>query len=214
MWVAAPSAAIERYIEGLLPPYAAALARYDRDKEQSWAAPGHQGGVAFLKSPVGRAFFDYFGENLFRSDMGIERGALGSLLSHTGPVGESERYAARVFGAHRTYSVLNGTSASNRTIMSACVGDGEIALCDRNCHKSIEQGLVLTGGIPVFLTPTRNRYGIIGPIPPEQLGRRRSRAIAENPLAKNASSKRPVYSVLTNCTYDGMCYHAGEVEDR
>ena len=63
-------------------------------------------------------------------------------------MGESERYAARVFGAHRSYSVLNGTSGSNRAIMSACVGDAEIALCDRNCHKSIEQGLVLTGGMP------------------------------------------------------------------
>ncbi|HET7810352.1 MAG TPA: Orn/Lys/Arg decarboxylase N-terminal domain-containing protein, partial [Steroidobacteraceae bacterium] len=140
-------AAVERYLSQLLPPYAAALANYNRDAEYSWAAPGHQGGVAFLKSPVGRVFFDFFGENLFRTDMGIERGALGSLLGHSGPVGASERYAARVFGANRSYTVLNGTSASNRTIMTACVGDGEIALCDRNCHKSIEQGLALTGGI-------------------------------------------------------------------
>ncbi|HEX2494567.1 MAG TPA: Orn/Lys/Arg decarboxylase N-terminal domain-containing protein, partial [Steroidobacter sp.] len=79
-------AAIERYLEVLLPPYAAALARYDREREYSWAAPGHQGGVAFLKSPVGRVFFDFYGENLFRTDMGIERGQLGSLLDHTGPV--------------------------------------------------------------------------------------------------------------------------------
>ena len=104
-------ASIDRYLETLLPPYAAALARYDREREYSWAAPGHQGGVAFLKSPVGRVFFDFYGENLFRTDMGIERGALGSLLGHSGPVGESERYAARVFGAHRSYTVLNGTSA-------------------------------------------------------------------------------------------------------
>ena len=209
------AAAIERYIQGLLPPFAAALARYDREREYSWAAPGHQGGVAFLRSPVGRAFFDYYGENLFRSDMGIERAALGSLLGHTGPIGESERFAARVFGAHRTYSVLNGTSASNRAIMSACVGDGEIAICDRNCHKSIEQGLVLTGGIPVFLSPPRNRYGIIGPIPPERLEPAAIRkSIEQNPLAKSGSSKRPVYAVVTNCTYDGMCYHAGEAEKR
>src|SRR5918995_1463766 len=208
-------AAMERYLESLLPPYAAALARYDREREYSWAAPGHQGGVAFLKSPVGRVFFDFFGENLFRTDMGIERGALGSLLGHSGPVGESERYAARVFGAHRSYSVLNGTSGSNRAIMSACVGDAEIALCDRNCHKSIEQGLVLTGGIAVFLTPTRNRYGIIGPIPPERLEPDAiTKAIAANPLAKSAASKRPVYAVVTNCTYDGMCYNAAEAEAR
>jgi arginine decarboxylase len=209
------SASVERYIQTLLPPFAAALARYDREREYSWAAPGHQGGVAFLKSPVGRVFFDYYGENLFRTDMGIERGALGSLLSHSGPVGESERNAARIFGAHRSYSVLNGTSGSNRAIMSACVGDGEIAVCDRNCHKSIEQGLVLTGGIAVFLTPTRNRYGIIGPIPPSQLEPDAIRkAIAANPLTKAAASKRPVYAVVTNCTYDGMCYNAAEAEAR
>ena len=208
-------AAIDRYIENLLPPYAAALARYNRDREYSSAAPGHQGGVAFLKSPVGRIFFDFYGENLFRTDMGIERAALGSLLGHTGPVGESERYAARVFGAHRSYSVLNGTSASNRAIMSACVGDAEIALCDRNCHKSIEQGLVITGGIPVFLSPTRNRYGIIGPIPPERLEPEAiAKTIADNPLAKGASAKRPVYAVLTNCTYDGMCYQADDAQTR
>jgi arginine decarboxylase len=207
--------AIDRYLENLLPPYAAALARYDREREYSWAAPGHQGGVAFLKSPVGRVFFDFYGENLFRTDMGIERGALGSLLGHSGPVGESERYAARVFGAHRSYTVLNGTSASNRAIMSACVSDNEIALCDRNCHKSIEQGLAITGGIPVFLSPTRNRYGIIGPIPPEKLEAEAiSKCIADNPLAKAAGAKRAVYSVLTNCTYDGMCYDAAGAEAR
>jgi arginine decarboxylase len=208
-------AAVERYVQALLPPFTAALARYDRDREYSWAAPGHQGGVAFLKSPIGRAFFDFYGENLFRTDMGIERAALGSLLSHLGPIGESERYAAHVFGAHRSYSVLNGTSGSNRAIMSACVGDGEIALCDRNCHKSIEQGLAITGGIPVFLRPTRNRFGIIGPIPPERLEPKAiAKAIAQNPLAKGVASQKPVYSVVTNCTYDGMCYHAADAQAR
>jgi arginine decarboxylase len=207
--------AIERYASQLLPPYFAALLRYDREKEYSWAAPGHQGGVAFLKSPVGRVFFDFYGENTFRTDMGIERGALGSLLGHSGPVGESERYAARVFGANRSYTVLNGTSASNRTIMSACVGDNEIALCDRNCHKSIEQGLAITGGIPVFLRPTRNRYGIIGLIPPQGLEPATiEKAIADNPLAKAAGAKKPVYSVVTNSTYDGMCYNATDAQTR
>ena len=109
------AAAIERYIQALLPPYAAALARYDRDREYSWAAPGHQGGVAFLKSPVGRAFFDYFGENLFRSDMGIERGALGSLLGHTRPGGRERtirgprlRRASLLLGAERDLGVEPG----------------------------------------------------------------------------------------------------------
>jgi arginine decarboxylase len=93
-----------------------ARAVYSQLREHSWSAPGHQGGIAFTKLPAGRAFFDFMGENLFRTDMGIERAALGSLLDHTGPVADSEKYAARVFGAHRSYSGVVGTSGSNRSI--------------------------------------------------------------------------------------------------
>ena len=206
-------AAIRRYLDNLVPPFTKALVRYNEVREYSWAAPGHQGGVAFTKSPVGRMLFDFYGENLFRTDTGIERGALGSLLDHSGPVKKSEEYAARVFGAHRSYHVLVGTSASNRTIASAVVGDNELALCDRNCHKSIEQSLILSGGIPVFFTSTRNRYGIIGPIPPEQFEPRAiKKKIDEHPLRKQAVDAKPVYAVVTNSTYDGMCYDAERVQ--
>jgi len=206
-------AAMERYRAGLLPPYARALAAYSRIREHSWSAPGHQGGVAFTKLPAGRAFFDFYGENLFRTDMGIERGQLGSLLDHTGPVADSERYAARVFGAHRSYSGVVGTSGSNRSIMQACMSEGDIVVLDRNCHKSIEQGLMLTGALPVYLVPTRNRYGIIGPIPPSEMEAKTLQAKAKaSPLTKKAAGQKPVYSVVTNCTYDGLCYNAAKAE--
>ncbi len=206
-------AAIRRYVELLLPPLTAALTKFTWEYEYSWHTPGHTGGTAFLKSPVGRIFYDYFGENLLRADLSISVGSLGSLLDHNGPIGEHEKYAARVFGAHRTYSVTNGTSTSNRLIFTAAVGRDQIALCDRNCHKSIEHGLVLTGGIPTYLVPLRNRYGIIGPIPPERLDQQAiAAAIAANPLVTAGIEKRPVYSVVTNSTYDGLCYHARRVE--
>ncbi|SAK56304.1 lysine decarboxylase [Caballeronia glebae] len=205
--------AMRRYAESLLPPFTKALLDYAATREYSWAAPGHQGGVAFTKSPQGRLFFDFFGENIFRSDTGIERTPLGSLLDHEGPCGEAERYAARIFGAHVSYSVLNGTSGSNRTIMSAVVADDEFAVCDRNCHKSIEQGLVMTGGIPVFLLPTRNRYGIIGPIAPGEFSAASIEGkIGNHPLVSRAKKRKPVYAVVTNCTYDGMCYDASAVQ--
>jgi len=115
------SAAIRRYLEVMMPPLAAALMKFTLDFEYSWHTPGHQGGTAFLKSPVGRIFFDYFGENVLRSDLSISVGSLGSLLDHSGPMGAHERYCARVFGAHRSYSVTNGTSMSNRVIFMAAV---------------------------------------------------------------------------------------------
>jgi arginine decarboxylase len=207
-------AASRRYLEVMLPPLAAALMKFNQDYEYSWHTPGHTGGTAFLKSPVGRVFFDYFGENLLRSDLSISVGDLGSLLDHTGPIGEHEKYAARVFGAHRTYCVTNGTSTSNRVIFMAAVGRDQVALCDRNCHKSIEHSLVMTGGIPNYLVPLRNRYGIIGPIPPARLKKDALKAaIKANPLVTRGIDPRPVYSVVTNSTYDGLCYNARRVEE-
>jgi arginine decarboxylase len=207
-------AAIHRYQAQLLPPYARALAVYSRLREHSWSAPGHQGGIAFTKMPAGRAFFDFMGENLFRTDMGIERGALGSLLDHTGPVADSERYAARVFGAHRSYSGVVGTSGSNRSIMQACMKQDDVVVLDRNCHKSIEQGLMLTGARPVYMIPTRNRYGIIGPIPPSEMDPKKLQAKAKaGSLTKKVAGKKPVYAVVTNSTYDGLCYNSVRVEE-
>ena len=206
-------AAIQRYEAQLLPPYARVLAEYGRLREHSWSAPGHQGGIAFTKHPAGRAFFDFLGENVFRIDMGIERGALGSLLDHTGPVAESEKYAARVFGAHRSYSGVVGTSGSNRSIMQACMKEDDLVVLDRNCHKSIEQGLMLTGARPVYMVPTRNRYGIIGPISPSEMDQQTIRAKAQaGSLTKAIADQKPVYAVVTNCTYDGLCYNAVRAE--
>jgi len=206
-------AAIRRYEAQLLPPYARVLAEYGRLREHSWSAPGHQGGIAFTKHPAGRAFFDFLGENVFRIDMGIERGALGSLLDHTGPVAESETYAARVFGADRSYSGVVGTSGSNRSIMQACMKEDDLVVLDRNCHKSIEQGLMLTGARPVYMVPTRNRYGIIGPISPSEMEEKTIRAKAQaGTLTKKIANQKPVYAVVTNSTYDGLCYNAVRVQ--
>ena len=208
------AAAVRRYVEVMLPPLAKALMHFTQEYEYSWHTPGHTGGTAFLKSPVGRVFFDYFGENMLRSDLSISVGSLGSLLDHSGPMGEHEKYAARVFGAHRTYSVTNGTSMSNRVIFMAAVARDQIALCDRNCHKSIEHSLVMTGAIPHYLVPLRNRYGIIGPIPPARLSKDTlDKDLRTNPLVPKGASLRPVHSIITNSTYDGLCYSARRVEE-
>ena len=123
-------AAVRAYRRQMLPPMFGALARFSQVHEYSWHTPGHTGGTAFMKSPSGRAFFDFFGENIFRSDLSISVGELGSLLDHSGPIGKGEAYAARVFGADRTYYVTNGSSTSNRVILMASVTRNQAALCD------------------------------------------------------------------------------------
>ena len=206
-------AAIERYRQAVLPPMFGALLKFARSYEYSWHTPGHAGGTAFLKSTAGRAFYEFFGENLLRSDLSISVGELGSLLDHSGPIGQGERYAAKVFGAHRTYYVTNGSSMSNRVILMASVTRDQIALCDRNCHKSAEHAMTLSGAIPTYLVPTRNRYGIIGPILPQTLARDAVHAAIErNPLVHDGVDPTPVHAIITNSTYDGLTYNVTRVE--
>ncbi|CAL9281287.1 Orn/Lys/Arg decarboxylase N-terminal domain-containing protein [Streptomyces sp. SudanB25_2051] len=201
------ASAARNYHEAILPPFFKALRHFDQAHEYSWHTPAHSGGVAFLKSPVGRQFFDYYGERLFRTDLSISVGELGSLFEHNGPIGDAERNAARVFGADRTYFVLHGDSTADRMVGHYCVTGDEIALVDRNCHKSVLHGLVISGARPVYLVPTRNGYGLAGPLPPAHTDPDAVRAsVAANPLTAGAVSPDAQYAVITNSTYDGLCY--------
>jgi arginine decarboxylase len=203
------ASAARAYQDALLPPFFKALRRFDDAHEYSWHTPAHSGGVAFLKSPVGRAFHDYFGERLLRSDLSVSVEELGSLFEHTGPIGDAERNAARVFGSEDTYFVLHGDSTCNRLVGHFSVARDEIALVDRNCHKSVLHGLVVSGARPVYLVPSRNGYGLAGPLPPAEVAAEAAAArITASPLTEEAVSSRAQYAVFTNSTYDGLCYDA------
>jgi arginine decarboxylase len=148
---------------------------------------------------------------VLRSDLSVSVGELGSLLEHTGPVGAAEAQAAQTFGADLTMFVTNGTSTANKVVFCSCVREGDIVLVDRNCHKSIMHAIILTRAIPVFLHPVRNAYGIIGPIPPSEFEVESiSARLATNPLVAPASGE-PRLAVVTNSTYDGLCYDATAV---
>jgi len=204
--------AVERYNEQLLPPYFRELKKYNDQGAYSWDAPGHMGGVAFLKHPVGMEFHKFFGENLMRSDLGISTSPLGSWLDHIGPPGESERNAARIFGADWTFYVLGGSSTSNQIVGHGVIGQDDIVIVDANCHKSICHSLTVTGARPVYLTPTRNGYGMIGLVPlkrfsPEAI----KELIAKSPFSSGAVSQEATYAAVTNSTYDGLCYDVNRV---
>ncbi|AMP36925.1 MULTISPECIES: arginine/lysine/ornithine decarboxylase [Ralstonia solanacearum species complex] len=201
------------YLDSLPPPFFKALIDYAQDSSYSWHCPGHSGGVAFLKSPVGQVFHQFFGENMLRADVCNAVDELGQLLDHTGPVAASERNAARIFGSDHMFFVTNGTSTSNKMVWHANVAPGDIVVVDRNCHKSILHAIMMTGAIPVFLMPTRNHYGIIGPIPqsefePETIARK----IAEHPFASQAKNKKPRILTITQGTYDGVLYNAERIK--
>ena len=208
------------YLDSLAPPFFRALVNYAQDGSYSWHCPGHSGGVAFLKSPIGQMFHQFFGENMLRADVCNAVEELGQLLDHDGPVGASERNAARIFNADHCFFVTNGTSTSNKMVWHANVAPGDIVIVDRNCHKSILHAIIMTGANPIFLMPTRNHLGIIGPIPLEEFSAESIRQkIEANPFIKDKKAK-PRILTITQSTYDGVLYNvetlketlAGQVE--
>ncbi|TIM39443.1 Orn/Lys/Arg decarboxylase N-terminal domain-containing protein [Mesorhizobium sp.] len=204
--------AAQLYLERLPPPMFKALMEYTLQASYSWHTPGHGGGVAFRKSPVGLLFYEFFGENTLRSDISVSVGKLGSLLDHTGPIAEGERNAARIFGADETLFVVGGTSTANKIVWHGTVSRGDLVLCDRNCHKSILHSLIMTGATPIYLVPSRNGLGIIGPISRDQFTPQSiKKKIAASEFAKETDGKVRLM-VMTNSTYDGLCYNIDAVK--
>jgi ornithine decarboxylase/lysine decarboxylase/arginine decarboxylase len=203
------------YVDSLAPPFFRALMEYAQDGSYSWHCPGHSGGVAFLKSPIGRMFHQFFGENMLRADVCNAVEELGQLLDHTGPVAESEKNAARIFNADHCFFVTNGTSTSNKMVWHHTVAPDDVVLVDRNCHKSILHSIIMTGAVPVFLTPTRNHYGIIGPIPDSEFSKEViQKKIAAHPLLQHVDPKtvRPKILTVTQSTYDGVLYNTETIK--
>jgi arginine decarboxylase len=201
------------YLDSLPPPFFRALTHYAADGSYSWHCPGHSGGVAFLKSPVGQMFHQFFGENMLRADVCNAVEELGQLLDHTGPVAASERNAARIFNCDHLYFVTNGTSTSNKIVWHSTVAPGDIVVVDRNCHKSILHAIMMTGAIPVFLMPTRNNFGIIGPIPKSEFSWESiQKKIAANPFITDKNAK-PRVLTITQSTYDGILYNVEEIKE-
>jgi arginine decarboxylase len=202
-----------KYLGSVAPPFFKALVNYANDGSYSWHCPGHSGGVAFLKSPVGQMFHQFFGENMLRADVCNAVDELGQLLDHTGPVAASERNAARIFNADHLFFVTNGTSTSNKIVWHSCVATDDIVLVDRNCHKSVLHAIMMTGTVPIFFQPTRNHLGIIGPIPLEEFDPASiQKKIDANPLVKNKSA-RPRVMTITQSTYDGILYNVEKIKN-
>ena len=212
--------AIERYAASLSTPFFGALMQYDFDANRTWACPGHQGGQMFRHHPVGRLFYHHMGENVFRDDICNAMVSLGDLLIHEGPALDAQKAAAKVFGADRTYFVLNGTSMSNKVVNTALLRRGDIVLFDRNNHKSNHHGaLFIADAIPIYMEADRNAFGMVGPTDWDALTEESIRErIRTHPRLQGSDrwkAERPIrVAIVEQCTYDGTVYNARKVLEK
>jgi len=184
-------------------PFYETLVKYANKAKDSWHTPGHASGNSAKNSPFVKDFYDFFGENLFTSDVSVSVPELDSLLHPEGVIKESQEHAARAFNARYTFFSTNGTSTSNKVLIQTLLKPGDAILLDRNCHKSVHYGVIIAGAEPIYLMPSvNNKFGIFGPIPKKRIIESMDEALENN---KNLKA-----IILTNCTYDGLIY---DIED-
>lgn len=200
---------VEEYEKAVTPPLTRALINFAKEGKYTFCTPGHMSGTAFQHSPIGALFYDFFGANTFKADVSVSVGELGSLLDHSGPHRDAEKYIAETFNADRSYIVTNGTSTANKIIGLYFAPAGSTVLIDRNCHKSLTHLMMMSNVIPIYLRPTRNAYGILGGIPQSEF----KHETIEKRVKETPNATWPVHAVVTNSTYDGLFYNTGFIKN-
>lgn len=176
-------------------PFYDQLKHYVLMAKDAWHTPGHSSGDSLRDSPWVSDFYEFFGEHTFRADLSVSVPMLDSLMEPAGVIAESQKLAARAFGARRTFFATNGTSTANKVIFQTLLAPGDKLLLDRNCHKSVHHGVILSGAHPVYLDSSVNKkFNIYGPVPRKTL----FEAIEQHGDAQAL--------ILTSCTYDGLRY--------
>ncbi len=176
-------------------PFYDQLKNYVWMAKDQWHTPGHSSGESLRGSPWVNDFYEFMGEHVFDADLSVSVPMLDSLMEPKAVIAEAQAKAAKAFGAKRTFFATNGTSTANKVIFQTLIAPGEKLILDRNCHKSVHHGVVLSGAHPIYVDAALNRkYGLYGPVPKSTL----LNAIKKHPDAQAL--------IITSCTYDGLRY--------
>src|SRR5437870_10199558 len=176
-------------------PFYDQLKNYVWMAKDQWHTPGHSSGESLRGSPWAYDFYEFMGEHVFDADLSVSVPMLDSLMEPKAVIAEAQAKAAKAFGARRTFFATNGTSTANKVIFQTLLAPGEKLILDRNCHKSVHHGVVLSGAHPIYVDSALNRkYGLYGPVPKKTL----LKAIKNHPDAQAL--------IVTSCTYDGLRY--------
>ena len=152
-----------------------------------FTTPSHNQG-AFVAPKIA----NLIGKKIFTSDFS-EIEDFDNLADPIGMLKEAQKKAAECYQAKSTFFLTNGSTSGIIAGMMSVLSRNDKVLIARNCHKSVYNGLVLTGANPIWLMPTYNKeWGIYQSISPE---------ILEQTLLKNPDVKM---FIMTNPTYEGV----------
>lgn len=150
--------------------------------------PGHTKGFGTLPE-----FRRLVGKKALMVDTTDEFDNLGTLTPATGPIKEAEELAAKAFGAKQTFFLINGSTIGNLAIAMGLTRKGQKVIVNRNCHRSILTGLIISGAEPLWIVPEKlSDWGLWGNIEAKDV----------ETLLENNDDVSAVW--ITNPTYEGV----------
>jgi arginine/lysine/ornithine decarboxylase len=120
---------------------------YERRGILPFSTPGHKLGIG-----ADDELRATFGERAFRSDIPLG-GGVGDTHFGGDALRVAEAMAADAWDADRSFFLLNGSTAGNHAFMLASIRPGDKVIVSRDLHKSLLVALILTGAVPIYLTP-------------------------------------------------------------
>lgn len=146
-------------------PIVEALKQAYENPTYQFHIPGHTKGSGTLPE-----FKKLIGRKALSVDTTDEFDNLGTLHPATGPIKVAQELAAKAFGAKKTFFLLNGSTAGNLALAMALTKKGQKILTNRNCHRSVLTGMIISGAEPLWLIPKRfEDWGIWGNVTPESV---------------------------------------------
>ena len=134
-----------------------AMVSLAESRKVSFHTPGHKSGKG-----ISTRFRKFVGPRVFSIDLTC-LDEVDSLQKPRGVIKEAQELAAEIYGADRSYFLVNGTSGGNQAMVVATLNPGEPVLVTRNVHKSVVSGMIMTGCQPVFI-PFRTEHGASFPL--------------------------------------------------
>jgi arginine/lysine/ornithine decarboxylase len=133
-------------------PLYEALMNHIKRTKWSFHVPGHKGGLLFEET--GAPFF----KSVLPLDV-TELAGLDDLHHPEGPILEAQRLLASFYNVHKSFFLVGGSTSGNHAMILSSFTDGDLVFVQRNCHKSVLNGLELAGVTPVFLQPEWDEEG-------------------------------------------------------
>ena len=169
--------------------------KYKKEENLIFSMPGNKCGKVFLKDNIGKEFVDTMGY----LDI-TEVDPLDNLHAPEGIILEAQQLLAKTYGVKKAYFMVNGSTGGNLCSIFAAFNEGDEVLVERNCHKSIYNGLILRKLKVKYIEPLIDeKLGIF--LPPDK----------KNIYDAIEQCENLKGIILTYPSYFGITYDIGEV---